>query len=73
MDMFVNAATLFLKGKLFRDLGLVIRQQVIGVIVCAVLIIIARKVGLPLWAAVTISSFIAGALQPYLFKDLKYA
>jgi hypothetical protein len=73
MDMFVNAVTLFLKGKLFRDLKLVIRQQLIGVAVTLILVVLSRKLGLPLWAAVVLASFVGGVLQPYLFKDLKYA
>ena len=71
-DMFINSVTLFLQGKLFQDLGKVIQQAVIGIVIAAVLLIIAVKAGLALWLSVVLSSLIAGAIQPYLFKDLKY-
>jgi hypothetical protein len=31
------------------------------------------KAGVPLWIAVTLVALTAGVLQPYLFKNLKYA
>ena len=72
-DMFKNSIVLFWKGKLFQDLGSVIRQVVIGVAITAVLCIVLAKVGLPLWAAIAVSALIGGMIQPRLFRDLKYA
>ncbi|MFN8553131.1 MAG: hypothetical protein U0103_16785 [Candidatus Obscuribacterales bacterium] len=72
-DAFLDALKLFVKGKLFRDFNQVVRQTLIGNAVAAVLIIVLAKLGLPLYIAVPLVSIIAGALQPWLFKDLKYA
>lgn len=72
-DAFLDALKLFLKGKLFRDFNQVVKQTLIGNAVAAVLMIVLAKVGLPLYVVVPLVSIIAGALQPWLFKDLKYA
>ena len=73
LDMFINSFTLFWKGRLFQDFGHVIRQAAIGMVIAAVIVIAAVKAGLALWIAIVIASLISGAIQPYLFKDLKYA
>lgn len=72
-DAFVNALTLFIKGKLFRDFNAVVKQTLIGNAVGAILLILLAKVGLPLYVSVPLVGIVAGALQPWLFKDLKYA
>ncbi len=72
-EAFLNALTLFMKGKLFRDFNQVVKQTLIGNAVAVVLLIVLAKVGLPLYVAVPLVGIIAGALQPWLFKDLKYA
>jgi len=72
-DMFKNSFILFWQGRLFQDLGHVIRQAAIGMVIAAVIVIAAVKAGLALWIAIVIASLISGAIQPYLFKDLKYA
>lgn len=71
-DMFINSARLFLKGKLFRDPRSVLRQWLIGVAIALVAFVALAKLGLPLWLAVLVVSLGGGALQPVLFKDLKY-
>ena len=71
-EMFKNSVVLFLQGRLFQDLGDVIRQALIGIVIAAVIVIALVKTGLALWVAIVISSLIAGAIQPYLYKDLKY-
>lgn len=73
LDMFINSFILFWKGRLFQDLGHVIRQAAIGIVIAAVIVIVAVKVGLALWVAIVIASLLSGAIQPYLFKNLKYA
>ncbi len=73
LDMFVNSFILFWKGRLFQDIGHVIKQAAIGMVIAAVIVILAVKAGLALWMAIVIASLISGAIQPYLFKDLKYA
>ena len=71
-DMFSNSARLFLKGKLFRDPRMVLRQWLIGVAVTLVALVVLAKLGLPLWLALLLASLGGGALQPFLFKNLKY-
>lgn len=72
-EMFMDSATLFVKGKLFKDYKSVFIQMMIGVIVTAVIGIALAKLGTGMWIAIGVAAFIGGALQPYLFKDLKYA
>jgi len=72
-DTFLNAVMLFLKGKLFRDPGAVVRQTLIGNAIAAVLVVVLAKLGLSLLVVVPIVGIISGAIQPWLFKDLKYA
>lgn len=72
-DMFLNSTKLFFKGKLFRDPGAVARQWLIGLGVTLVVLIGIAKSGAPLWIAVVVAALVGGALQPWLFKDLKYA
>lgn len=71
-DMFINGMTLFFRGKLFQDNTKAITQMLIGIAAAAVLLVVLTKIGLPLWISGLIAGFIAGAVQPYLFRDLKY-
>ena len=71
-DMFLNSISLFFKGKLFQDMNMVIRQSLFGIVIAVVLLIITVKSGLSLWIAVLATSLISGAIQPLLFKNLKY-
>ncbi len=73
LDMFKNSATLFLQGRLFQDLSSVLRQLAIGIVIAVVLLVVLVKLGLSVGLAAIISAAITGAVQPYLFKDLKYA
>lgn len=72
-DMFSNSMQLFFKGKLFREPLQVFRQWLIGFGASLLAIVLFVKVGLPLWIAVLVVSIVVGALQPLLFKNLKYA
>ena len=71
-DMAQNSMSLFFRGKLFAEPGQVARQLAIGIVVTAVVLIALAKVGAPLWIAALVAGLIGGALQPYLFKDLRY-
>ncbi len=71
-DMFSNSFRLFLKGKLFREPREVAKKWLIGFIVALIAVVVLAYAGLQLWLAVIVASFVAGALQPYLFRDLKY-
>ncbi len=72
-EMFANSLRLFLKGKLFREPKMVARQWLIGLAFTFVVLVVLAKVGVPLWLAVLAASLGGGALQPLLFKNLKYA
>ena len=71
-DMFWNSVLLFCKGKLFQDSNKVMMLAGLGMTICAILLIVLAKAGLPILLSVVITSLIAGALQPRLFRDLKY-
>jgi hypothetical protein len=71
--MFTNSFRLFLKGRLFRDTKAVALRWLIGVGASLVALVALRVVGAPLWLAVAVPSVGVGLLQPYLFRDLKYA
>lgn len=70
--MFLNALKLFLKGKLFRDPHAVLKKWLIGCVVSLLAVIILAKAGVPLWLTVVMVAFGSGALQPWLFRNLKY-
>jgi len=70
---FLDTVALFLKGKLFRDVKMVIRQALIGNAIAAALVIGLAKIGIPLFLAIIVGAVVSGAMQPWLFKDLKYA
>ena len=71
-DMFSNSSRLFFRGKLFREPKMVLRQWLIGMAFTLLVLLVLAKAGLALWLAVLLASLCGGALQPYLFKDLKY-
>ena len=73
LDMALSSIGLFLQGKLFAEPGKAMTQLVIGIVATALLFLAAIKVaGAPLWIAAACAGFIGGALQPYLFKNLRY-
>lgn len=72
-DMFSHSLRLFVKGKLFREPAAVFRQWLIGFGVSFVAVVLVVKLGVPMWIAVAVVALGAGVLQPYLFKNLKYA
>lgn len=72
LDMARNSILLFFQGRLFADPAKVYRQLAIGVAVTVVLLLIIAAAGAPIWLAAVVAGFVGGALQPYLFKDLKY-
>jgi hypothetical protein len=71
-EMARSSMTLFFQGRLFAEPGKVYRQTAIGAVATAVIVIVIGKLGLPLAVAAAAAGFIGGALQPYLFKDLRY-
>jgi hypothetical protein len=71
-EMAKSSIVLFLRGKLFSEPQKVYRQTAIGAAVTAVLLIVLALIGVPLFLAAAVAALIGGALQPYLFKDLRY-
>lgn len=72
VDMFLNSVRLFFAGKLFRDSRAVLMQWLKGFAVCLALLLLLGWWVSPL-VGVVVASLVGGALQPLLFKDLKYA
>ena len=72
LDMVKSSATLFFQGKLFADNSKVYQQMAAGIVVTALVLIALAKIGLPVVAAAILAGLVGGALQPFLFKNLKY-
>lgn len=71
-DSMGDALTLLCRGQLVRNFGTVVVLAMTGNLIAAILMIIMFKAGLSLLIAVPAASLIAGALQPWLFKDIKF-
>jgi hypothetical protein len=70
--IFSNALKLLFKGKLFRNPRAVLKKWLIGVASAVITLVGLAKAGLPLTLAIVLAALAGRALQPYLFKDLKY-
>lgn len=71
-DSMGDALTLLCRGQLVRNFGTVVVLAMTGNLIAAILMIVMFKAGLSLLIAVPAASLIAGALQPWLFKDIKF-
>ncbi len=71
-EMAKSSITLFLQGKLFSDPARVMRQIAIGTGLTALVTMVLAKLGVPIVAVAAIAGLLGGAVQPYLFKDLRY-
>jgi H+/Cl- antiporter ClcA len=70
-EMAKSSITLFFQGRLFRNPNEVMRQLAIGIgLTVLIFLLLAKFTGLLI--AAVVAGFIGGALQPVLFKDLKY-
>jgi hypothetical protein len=74
LDMVKSSAGLFFQGRLFADTPRALIQLGIGIGigVAFVLFLALAFAGLPLWAAGLVAGAGGGALQPVLFKNLRY-
>jgi ABC-type antimicrobial peptide transport system permease subunit len=70
-QMFTSSVQLFLRGKLFRDGRQVFSQWLKGFLLTLGVLLVVSWVLSPLMGVI-LGSLVGGALQPYLFKDLKY-
>lgn len=73
LEMFWQSALLFARGKLFRNPAQVWRKAAIGMTITALSCVVLAKWLGAVWLAVLVSALVGGALQPWLFKDLKYS
>ncbi|MGD9785433.1 MAG: hypothetical protein AB7E80_07005 [Hyphomicrobiaceae bacterium] len=71
-DLVLSSAKLFFAGKLFQEPGKALRQLAIGV-GAGLIAVVAVGHFAPMWAATAAGGAVTGFLQPYLFKNLKYA
>jgi hypothetical protein len=62
---------LLLKGKLLRNPGYFAREVALGIMLGFLLLVGLDKVGVDLWIAIVVSSFVTGAAMPFLLKDVK--
>lgn len=71
LEMAKNSIILFFQGRLLENQQDVYRQLAIGVaLTLFIFLALVKFTGLLL--AALIAGFIGGAVQPYLFKDLKF-
>lgn len=71
-EMVRSSVVLFFQGKLFHEPGKVMRLGAICAGLSALIIIVLAQIGVPWIAAAAVGGFSGGALQPYLFKNLRY-
>jgi hypothetical protein len=70
-DMWKTSIVLFCQGKLFKNPREVLRQLAMGIgLTLIVFLVLAKFSGLVIAGA--IAGFVGGAVQPALFKDLKF-
>lgn len=62
---------LLLKGKLLRNPGYFAREVALGVMLGFLLLVGLDKVGVELWIAIAVSSFVTGVAMPFLLKDVR--
>ena len=72
-DMIWNSAGLFLRGKLFRDTRLVLMLLAANSLLAAVVVVAGHFAGIPYLVDCLVAGALCGALQPFLFVNLKYA
>ena len=71
-EMALTSIRLFLAGKLFQHPWSVFRLSALGAAVAAALTIGLGLLGVHVALAAGVAGLVGGALQPWLFKDLKY-
>jgi hypothetical protein len=71
-EMAKESMVMFLRGKLFADHKHAFGMMAVGTAITAALFLAASRAGVPVLASAPICAFLGGALQPRLFKNLKY-
>ena len=72
LEMILYSVRSFFRGKLFRDHGMAFRQWLKGFLITLGLLLAIGYYVDPL-IGVAVASLVGGAVQPYLFRDIKYA
>jgi uncharacterized membrane protein YjjP (DUF1212 family) len=73
IDMLLNTIQLFFANKLFAEPSKAYAQLATGVgVAAALLVLLTKLIGLPLIVSAAVAGFVGGALQPYLFRKLRY-
>lgn len=70
--MIKNSIGLFFRGRLFAEPQKAYTQLALGILTGALIFIAARKAGIAAVPSSVVAGAIAGALQPYLFRNLRY-
>ena len=71
IGMLFDGAKLFFTGRLFQDYSKVIQNFLIAMLLGCAVVIAVGYLTTPLIGAIA-GGAVAGLLQPYLFKNLKY-
>lgn len=72
IDAAVGSIRGFLTGKLFANNGKAYGLLALGIGATAAAVVVAAKLGVPLYGTTAIAGFLGGMLQPRLYKTLKY-
>jgi hypothetical protein len=72
IDTVKMGARRLLAGKLFKNNRAAMRLLLVGAAAGATVLVVSSLV-LPLWAASGIGGVTTGLLQPWLFRDIKFA
>lgn len=72
-EMVRSSISLFFRGKLFAEPGKAYLQLAVGILFTAlVFFAVNRLASLPVLHAAVAAGFLGGALQPFLFRNLRY-
>jgi hypothetical protein len=71
--MATSAMSLFFRGRLFAEPGKAYLLVALGGALTAAIFLALAFAGLPVLAAAAIAGFLGGGLQPFLFKNIRYA
>lgn len=73
LEMVRSSIGLFFRGRLFAEPGKAYTQLAFGILFTAACLVAAERLtGLAPWAAAGVAGFLGGALQPFLFRKLRY-
>jgi sorbitol-specific phosphotransferase system component IIC len=73
LEMVMNSAGLFFRGKLFAQPGKAYTQLLLGILFTVLCLLAAVRIaGLELWVGAALAGFLGGSIQPYLFRNLRF-